>query len=111
MCGTLESARAGKQLWDTAPRGWVPGRSGSGNLPPETGSSLALHIACQTLTGLILNFSATWRPCFVLCWFCFFFSQVFAYARVRLPCVIPAQGSLLSADRCVYLYGIHYVRT
>lgn len=53
---------------------------------------------CNGLTG---TFPVTWHPCV--------FSQAVAYARAQLPCVMPAQDSLLSADRGVYLYGIHYV--
>lgn len=35
----------------------------SGSLPPESGSSLAFCIACQSVTALIMNFPATWYPC------------------------------------------------
>lgn len=83
-CGALspalweESTKAGKscgiRLHETECQG-----SGSGNLLPYTGPSLTPHVACQTVTGLMVSFPATWQPCV--------FSQAFAYARAQLLCV------------------------
>lgn len=52
--------------------------SGSGNLLPYTGFSLAPHVLCQTVAGLMVSFPATWH---------LVSSQVFAYACAQLPCV------------------------